>query len=180
MEKPETSKKMKAGIAAIIVLSVCLCVTTFALFYPAAVEDNLFGMGAVKVDLNGGRPVIQENEFLFEPGATVEKNFYIENKSTCDVYYKLYFDNVDGGLAAVLDVQIRDGETVLYSGKATELTKANAGAAEDILRTGERRTLTIMFHFPKDSGNMTQGRRLSFDLNADAVQTRNNPGRIFE
>ena len=99
----KTSKKLAGSIIAVIALALCLCITTFALIWATiSVENNLFHTGSVKINLNDGKPVIAEHEFLFEPGMTVKKEFFIENKSTCDVYYKLYFNNVSGGLADVI------------------------------------------------------------------------------
>ncbi len=180
-EQNKTAKKLTSSVAAVIVLAICLCITTFALVYSTvAVNNNLFQTGKIKIDLNGGQPVITEHEYLFEPGMTVEKPFYIENLGTWDVYYKLYFDNIEGSLADVLDVEIRDGDTVLFDGKIADLTKEKVGAAEDILKLNERRDLTISFHYPEKAGNSGQAQYLSFDLKADAVQTKNNPNRLFE
>lgn len=177
----KTAKKLTASVAAVIVLAICLCITTFALVYSTvAVNNNLFQTGKIKIDLNGGQPVITEHEYLFEPGMTVEKPFYIENLGTWDVYYKLYFDNIEGSLADVLDVEILDGDTVLFGGKIADLTKEKVGAAEDILKLNERRDLTISFHYPEEAGNSGQAQYLAFDLKADAVQTKNNPNRLFE
>lgn len=136
--------------------------------------------GGIKINLNDGKPVITEREYLFEPGMTVEKKFFIENQGTWDVYYKLYFDNVEGGLADVLDVEIRDGDTVLLGGKISELTKAQVGAVDDVLKLKERQELTVSFHYPESSGNVTQNQYLSFDMKADAVQTKNNPDKLFD
>ncbi len=92
MSKRKGLGALRGGIAAIIVLILCLFVTTAAIRYSvAAVMDNTFKTGSIKIDLNGGSPVINEHEFLFEPGMTVQKDFYIKNESTCDVYYRLYF-----------------------------------------------------------------------------------------
>ena len=180
-EKNKTAKKLTASVVAVIILAVCLCITTFALVYSTvAVDNNLFRTGEIKIDLNGGQPVITEHEYLFEPGMTVEKPFYIENQGTWDVYYKLYFDNIEGSLADVLDVEILDGDTVLFNGKIADLTKEQVGAADDILKLNERRELTISFHYPEEAGNSGQAQCLSFDLKADAVQTKNNPNRLFE
>ena len=180
-EQNKTAKKLTASVAAVIVLAICLCITTFALVYSTvAVNNNLFQTGKIKIDLNGGQPVITEHEYLFEPGMMVEKPFYIENLGTWDVYYKLYFDNIEGSLADVLDVEILDGDTVLFGGKIADLTKEKVGAAEDILKLNERRDLTISFHYPEEAGNSGQAQYLSFDLKADAVQTKNNPNRLFE
>lgn len=181
MTERKTRSRLTGGIIAVIVLAVCLVVTTVALAYSiASVRDNTFATGGVRINLNDGEPVIRPDEFLFEPGMTVEKGFFIENESTWDVYYRLYLENVEGGLAEVLDVSIRDGDTVLYSGKAADLTETKAVTADDRLKLHERRELTITFHYPEEAGNSVQTRYLSFNLSADAVQTKNNPRRQFD
>ncbi len=173
-------KKIYGMIITIVILSICLCITTFALIYSAlSVEYNIFQTGTVRINLNDGKPVIEEHEYTFEPGMTIEKNFFIENQSTYDVYYRLYFDNIEGSLADVLNVQIRNNDTVLFSGKVSQLTKAKTNAADDILKQNKRRNLTISFHYPEISGNESKNAYLTFDLIADAVQTKNNPDRLF-
>ena len=180
-KQKQIRKKLTASVVTMVILAFGLCVTTFALVYSiVTVDNNRFQTGTVKINLNGGKPVIEDHEFLFEPGMTVEKDFFLENQGTWDVYYKLYLDNVEGGLADVLDVAIRDGDTVLYSGKAVDLQKEQIGAADDILKLNERRELTITFHYPEEGGNSGQAQYLSFDLKADAVQTKNNPQRLFD
>lgn len=181
MADTNTAKKLTGGIIAIILLSLCLCVTTYALVYASvAVKDNRFHTGAVRLDLNGGRPVIAENEFLFEPGMTVYKPFFVKNESTCDVYYRVYLDNVSGGLADVLTVTVKDGDTVLCTGTARQLTARHVAAADAILSPGEKKDLTIWFHYPTDKGNDTQSLDLSFTLCAQATQVRNNPDKHFD
>ena len=51
--------------------------------------------------------------------------------------------------------------------------------ADDTLRLQERRSLTVYFHYPESAENRTQNLTLSFDLCADAVQTKNNPNKLF-
>lgn len=181
MTETKTAKKLTGGIVAIIVLAVCLVITTFALVYASvSVENNLFRTGEVKINLNDGEPVIREHEFLFEPGMTVKKDFFIENESTWDVYYRLYFDNVSGGLADVLEITVKDGDKVLYSGTANELTKKNVVAADDTLKIGQKRNLTVYFHFPEEKGNEAQNLDLTFTMCAEATQTKNNPNKLFD
>ena len=104
-DNSKTAKKLTGSIITVIILSLCLCITTFSLVWATiSVDNNLFRTGSVKINLNDGKPVIEEHEFLFEPGMTGKKDFFIENESSCDIYYKLYFDNVDGGLADVLKI----------------------------------------------------------------------------
>lgn len=179
--KSRTVKKLTGSVAAIVILSLCLAITSFALMWASvSVENNLFHTGKVEINLNDGNPVIREEEFLFEPGMTVVKEFFLENNSTWDVYYRLYFDNVSGGLADVLEVEIKDGDTVLFRGTPRELTKENVSAADDILYLKETKNLQIVFHFPEEAGNGARNLRLSFDLCAEAVQTKNNPDRLFD
>ena len=72
MAEVKTAKKLTGGIVAIVILALCLCITTFALVYASvSVNNNIFHTGEVKINLNNGKPVIQEHEFLFEPGMTV-------------------------------------------------------------------------------------------------------------
>lgn len=181
MTESRTAKKITGGIIAIIILSVCLIVTTAALVYSSvAVENNYFRTGEVKLNLNDGEPIISEHEFLFEPGMMVKKDFFIRNESTWDVYYRIYFDNISGGLADVLDVTIKNGETVLYSGKPSELVRSSVPAAEDKLAVGERRELTVYFYFPKEAGNEAQISDFEFTVCAEATQTKNNPDKKFD
>lgn len=181
MAETKTAKKLTGGIVAIILLTVCLCITTFALVRASvSAENNRFHTGEVRINLNDDKPVIQEHEFLFEPGMTVVKDFFIENDSTWDVYYRLYLDNVSGGLADVLTVTIKDGDKILYAGTANQLTRQNAVAADDTLKIGQRRNLTVVFHYPENSGSETRNLDLLFTLCAEATQTKNNPNKLFE
>ena len=130
MSKSKTTKRLTTSVATIVVLAVCLCITTFALVYSTvAVDSNLFQTGKIKVNLNDGRPVIEEDEFLFEPGMTVNKDFTLSNTGTADVYYKLYFRDVSGELADVLEVTLTDGSDVLYTGTLSGLTRSTAATA---------------------------------------------------
>lgn len=181
MTENKTAKRLTGGIIAIVVLAVCLCITTFALVYASvSVENNLFHTGKVKINLNDGKPVIREHEFIFEPGMTVKNDFFIENDSSWDVYYRIYLENVSGGLADVLEITVKDGDRALYSGTASELTQQNVTAADDTLKIGQKRNLTVYFHFPEDKGNETQNLDLTFTMCAEATQTKNNPNRLFD
>ncbi len=177
----KTARQLTASVLIICLLSCCLAVTTFALAYSmVSVEGNLFFTGTVQINLNDGVPVIQEDEFLFEPGMTVKKDFFIRNESSCEVYYKLYFQNVSGGLADVLQIKICDGDKLLYQGTPAQLSRSSVLAAEDTLGLNEQRDLQIYFHFPAHIGNEAQSLYLNFDFAADAVQTKNNTDKSFD
>ncbi|MGN0114400.1 MAG: hypothetical protein ACI396_03665, partial [Acutalibacteraceae bacterium] len=180
MRNNKTVNRLTGGIITIIILSICLCITSFALIWSTvSQENNFFRTGEVKINLNDGKPIIEEHEFIFEPGMTVKKGFFIENQSTCDVYYRLYFNNANGGLADKLQITIKDGDDTLYSGTANELSRSNVQAANNALKIGERKQLNVYFYYPTTSGNRTQSKYLTFDMCADAVQTKNNPKKLF-
>ena len=177
----KTKKRLKGSIVAVIVLAICLCITTYAIVWASvSVNENVFQTGKLQINLNDGKPVIEEREFLFEPGMTVQKNFFIENESTCEVYYKLYFTNAEGGLADILEITIADGDKTLYRGTAAELNHTAVSAAVNSLGLNERRDLMISFHYPENADNSGQARTLTFNLCADAVQTKNNPQMLFD
>ncbi len=189
-ESNRTIRRLMIALAVVVILAICLCVTTFALLYSmVAVEGNFFSTATVKINLNNGDAIIDPDEFLFEPGMTVQKKFFIENESSDSVYYKIYFENIDGALADVLDVTISyiNGGEVLYSGKARNLTYDNqkVGSGElglSKVEIGEfgfrpedkRHDLYATFYFPEESGNNMQNAFLQFDMYATATQKRNN------
>ena len=177
----KTAKKLTRAIILAVFLAICLCITTYALVMAhVSVKENRFQTGVVDINLNDCKPVIEEHEFLFEPGMTVKKDFFIQNESTCEVYYKLYFDKVTGGLANVLEITIQKGDKILYRGTAASLSNANVAAADDVLGVGERRELTILFHYPEGADNSGQNQTLTFELSATAVQTKNNDNKEFK
>ncbi len=179
--KRSTGRRLTASVIIILLLAISLAITSFALVYSmVAVEHNIFITGTVQINLNDGKAVIEEGEFLFEPGMTVKKDFFILNESSCEVYYRLYFQNVNGGLADVLQVKICDGDKVLFEGTPQELTRENVAAADDVLGVTELRDLQIYFHFPEEAGNEAQDLFLTFDFAAEAVQTQNNPNKEFD
>ena len=175
-----TVRRLTVSIIAIILLTAALSVTTFVLVVSTvSTEGHRFGTGSVRLNLNDGRPVISGGECVFEPGKCFEKEFTVENRSTCAVWYKLYFSNVDGAMANAIEVELRDGETVLAAGRLSELTEENTAAFAEGLEIGERKTLTVRFRFDEAAGNDLMNVLLSFDFSARAVQAKNNPDRKF-
>lgn len=178
---PEKARHRWLSSAVLTVLLVLgLAVTSFAIGLSLVeVPGNAFRTGHIRLNLNDGRPVIQENEFAFEPGATIQKNFFLQNEGTWEVYYKLYFSDIQGDLADILDVRIESDGEILYSGKMSALTRRKVQPANTRLAVDQRREFTITFHFPENAGNEYKNAELTFELCADAVQTKNNPCALF-
>ena len=172
-KRSDTRRRWLSSAVLTFLLTLGLIVTSVAITISSVeVPNNIFSTGQVKLNLNNKQAVIMPNEYLFEPGMTVVKDFW----------YKLYFRNVEGDLADVLDVTVKNGDTILCSGKMSDLTRDNMqfiGSLPAKGAAGSRLDLTISFYFPKDAGNTAQNGTLQFDLCADGTQVRNNPGKNF-
>lgn len=145
----------------------------------AIVQGNTFQTGTLKINLNDGYALLYAHEYTFEPGMTVERDFFIKNEGTIDAYYKLYFANVEGEIADYLEITIKDDTKILYTGTLTSLTRENVAAADKILAVGETHSLTAIFHMPEGTENEAQNKTISFDFFAEATQVANNPNKQF-
>ena len=176
--------RLSLSISVLLTLCITLCVTSFALGYTfLRTEAGYFRTGTVDIELQEGSFFIQGSstgDFLFEPGMRVSKTFSIESKSTDPdgVWYQLYFDQVDGSLADLIEVTVsHDGKTVL-SGKLSAMTRENTSAPEK-LSLQETRQFTVGLHYPEHASNDGQGGTAVFVLCAEAVQGKNNPTGRF-
>lgn len=179
-----TGRKLRISLAAVIVLSVSLAITSYALVrISVSVRDHVFHTGIVAINLNAGNPIVNPEDEMFkrfEPGMRVVREFDVINESTDEVYYSVYLEDVKGELAQVLEISVWDDDILLCSGTAEELEGSNAVGGIGELKVGETRTLKAYFYYPADAGNETQGEKLEFTMSAKAVQKRNNPDKQFD
>lgn len=190
MTKSVTARRWISSAVVTVLLALGLVITTVAIGYTTLERpDNIFSTGKIKLNLNDGNPVItydptvqqpdRANPGLFEPGMTVTRSFFLRNEGA-DCWYRLYFKNVSGGLADVLDITVAKADgTVLYSGKITGMTLDKVDWQPDELPAGATLNMTITFRFPSAAGNTAQASALQFDLCADGTQVKNNPTKEF-
>lgn len=124
-------KKLTGSVVVIIILSVCLTITTFALATSLTISGNLtISMGNI-----GVRFVDDEGKETTDPiveidalglGDTITRDFQIQNTSSAAIYYILYFENVQGEMAKLIDVTITHDDTVLFEGKLADITEEYA------------------------------------------------------
>ena len=163
----------------VIVLALGLSTTSMALVYhEVEIENNQFVTGKVSVCINDDQPIFDDDMF-FVPGMVVERDFTLRNDSTCDVYYRLYLTKVEGELAETLQVEVWSGETKLFSGTLAEMNGIKSEGADGTLAKGEEQIMTIVFSVPNDCTDALENCAVDFDLNADVVQTVNNPEGSF-
>lgn len=182
MDANKTNRKLTDRFVSIIIILICLCVTTYGyVLSQVKIENNYFQTGEVKININDGKPVINEDEYLFEPAMTVEKEFFVKNESSYSVYYKIYFSEVKGSLAKVIEVTIQDQDgNPLYQGTISELNKDEVVATDDILQVNEKKNFKIIFYYPEEKGNETMNQQLSFKLEVAATQAKNNHDKQFD
>ncbi len=181
-QESKSLKRFRRSVTGIVILFGVLCTTTIAYAYYVAktVENNEFTTGVVAISLSNESTAVGGGDILLEPGATSEKVFKLTNDSTCEVYYKLYFSNIEGELADVLEITVLSEDEEIFAGIMSEMTRESAAAADEALGIGEEKELKVLFHMPEECGNEAQAQSITFDMNVDAVQSVNNPDKAFE
>ena len=180
-KRSSTEKKAYGSIAAVIILFTMLAITTYALISAiVGVDGNVFNTGTVEIELNGGKPVFDGSDMNIEPGYSAKKDFTVENKGTADVYYRLYLENVSGSLTDALNFEIYDGDRLIFSGSADELSRETPCINSEVLKAGGTDTLTAVVKMKESAGNTYQNGGITFDITADAVQAKNNQDISFE
>ena len=180
MTQNKNRKSVIKNIIVTVILIACFSIATFALAsLNVVVKENTFSTGEVKININDGKSVINNDELHLEPGMTIKEDFFIENKGSVDAYYKLYLDNISGDLADVIEITIKDGNKILYSDTANNLTRQSVKAVNEILGSDQKKNLTIYLYYPENSGNEMQNNELVFTLCAEATQTKNNENKEF-
>lgn len=180
MNEQKLKKKLTFMIVTVVLLSLGLAITSFALASSiVSIRNNRFSMSmGVELTINDGKPVVDVTDMVYEPGGTYQSEFPIANLGTFDVWYRVYFTDVEGVLKDYITVTIKEADgTVLCKGTMGELGSDKVAVSS--LAAGEKKTLTIEFYFSSEAGNAAQGQTLSFNITANATQKQNNPDKDF-
>ena len=180
MNEQNLKKKLTVMIVTVVLLSLGLAITSFALASSiVSIRNNRFTMSmGVDLTINDGKPIVDVTDMVYEPGGTYTSEFPISNLGTFDVWYRVYLTGVNGELQDDITVTIKEKDgTVLSKGTMNQLAadKVMTGS----LAAGESKTLTIEFYFFPDADNSAQGQTVSFNITADATQKKNNPDKDF-
>lgn len=180
MDEKKLKRKLYFMVVAVVLLVFGLTITSFALAGSIAhVRNNRFAMSmGVELNINDGKPVVDVEDVVYEPGGTYKGEFSLANLSTFDVWYRVYFTDVDGVLDDYITVTIKEKDgTVLCSGTMGEISADKVMTST--LAAGEKKTLDIEFAFAESAGNEAQGKTVAFNITADATQKQNNPYMLF-
>ncbi len=180
MNEQKLKKKLTFMIVTVVLLSLGLAITSFALASSiVSIRNNRFSMSmGVELTINDGKPVVDVTDMVYEPGGTYQSEFPIANLGTFDVWYRVYFTDVEGVLKDYITVTVKEADgTVLCKGTMGELGSDKVAVSS--LAAGEKKTLTIEFYFSSEAGNAAQGQTLSFNITANATQKQNNPDKDF-
>lgn len=188
-KKDNLARRLLINMLIAIILAICLCITSVALVLSTVtVSNNIFSTATFEIglynadDVLGGPIITKDDGFLFEPGMTVKKKFSLHNSGTVDAYFRIYFDDIDGALADILQVRITDADdNEIYPWRTmSEMVKKNTKAADKTLESLEKLELYIWFHMPEEATNLDKASlSLTFDMCADAVQKKNNDNKEF-
>lgn len=180
MNKNKLKGRLYLTIALFSLLVCSFTTTSFALALSIArLNNNRFEMSmGVELNLNGGEPIVDTTSMVYEPGGTCVSEFPVTNLSTFDVWYKIFFTDVDGTLSDHITVTVREKDgTVLCTGRLSDIHKDNVTVSS--LASGQQKMLEIEFYFSPDAGNGAQGQTVSFGITAQATQKKNNPDQDF-
>ncbi len=165
-----TTKRLYFYVAVLVAIFACLFAISFAVSWSSttATAAVYSSSNAVEnIDINGGKPVIGEDEFILEPGMNISKDFYIANNGEAPAYYG--FTEVSGNLSGIIDVTLVSDGNAVFSGKAEKLDDIE-GFMNDIIPAGCRKNFVITFSYPESAGNKTQNQELNFTLYSDFTE----------
>jgi len=155
-------------------------ITWALLFSMVSVENNFFGTGYVKIDLNHGVRVFDGSDLALAPGDSVTKPMLLINNSSDPVHYRIYLENVSGALQQALLFNIYDEDTLLKSVVPADFDSGNAIESSEPLAIDGVKVFYIEAVMNECAGNTYEGEALTFDVVAKAVQSKNNPYKEYQ
>ena len=180
-----TKKKIFLNMAGIIFMCAAFATITWALFFHlVSVDNNFFQTGYVEIELTNGvspdGPVFGGDDLALAPGNSVTKPMVLKNKSSDPVHYRIYVENVSGDLQYALLFRIYDeNHTLLKTVVLADFNDGDALESDVPLAIGGEKTFYIEAAMNECAGNEYEGRALTFDFVAKAVQSKNNPTKEF-
>lgn len=177
----KAKRKGQLLIAEIILLSVMLLITTYALFSNvASVNNNTFSAQGVSIEINNGERLFNEENLLLQPGKSCEKIFTVKNTGSADAYFQLFLENVAGNIVDAVNFEIcTSSNEIVYKNNAHDFTKANPYIHNVAIKAGQEIQLKMVVGMADGAGNTYQDSSIVFDVVAQSIQAKNNDSKVF-
>ena len=167
-------KKYGVRIVFIVLILISLTCIALAVGFKDVFMETVFQTGEVKIDLNEGEPIFDDNALDIEPNKKVIADFTVKNIGEVDCYYKVYLENIDGKIADNVVFDIYDSKNnLIKTVNVIDFTSANSIDLKTILTPQEEVSFTINAYLPSDSGNAYQTGKITFDVVAEGIQSKN-------
>ncbi len=161
-----------------IFITAILTITAIILFSCSLNRVGFFRANKVEISFNDGKSLM-ESPAVLSPGETWSKHTFIENTGKSSVYYRFYLIDMEGDLKYDVQLCVMLNGNVCFEGLATDFNVKNAVVGEDVLSKGEKADILIVVFLSDDNSVNDKSVNFSFDIKVDAVQSKNNPKKVF-
>ncbi len=175
------NKKLARSIALVFLLVVTFAIVTYAVLRATTrVSDHFVQTGEISITFDTETQIFDGVDYNLEPGASVVQTLSVKNVGTGALYFRLYFENVEGIVSDQLTFNFYDEDGALVkSVSAKEFTSDNYLESTVALEVGETVEYEVIVTMGKSAGNTYQDQSLTFDIVALAVQSKNNDAQEF-
>lgn len=179
MEIQNSSARKRIGLIATIVCCIAILTAgTLAYFNAEETAVNVITTGNLSMKLHeeaeDGEPFPSEGVFGVMPDTEVAKKVYVENTGSVDMYVRIA---IEKEIRAMEDEERELGfENIALDLNTADWTEKDGYYYYNrALKPGEKtEPLFTMVQFGKDMGNEYMNARLTIQVNAQAVQSKNN------
>lgn len=173
MEIQESATKKKIGLIATLVCCIAILASgTLAYFTAEETAYNVITTGSLSMILHeetdGGKPFPTEGVVGVVPNTDVTKKVYVENSGNVDMYVRI---SVEQAIDPELNLKY-----ITLDLNTDDWTEQDGYYYYNrVLKSGEKtEPLFTQVSFSKNMGNEYMNARLTIDVNAQAVQSKNN------
>lgn len=175
-------KRRIALIAAVMCIIAVVATGTLAYFTAEETAYNVITTGVLSMDLveetTGGKPFPEEGVSGVMPGEAIDKIVYVVNDGGVDMYVRIAIDKEITGENG-RELNFENITLDINTAKWTE--KDGFYYYNSVLEPGEQtEPLFTAVTFGAELGNEYMNARVQIDVNAQAVQSRNNGGNALE
>lgn len=161
-----------------IFITAILTITAIIIFSCSLNRVGFFRANNVEISFNDGKSLMEISTIL-SPGETWSKHASIENTGKGSVYYRFYLIDMEGELKDDIQLCVMLNGNVCFEGMATDFNVKNAVVCDEELKKGEKADILVVVFLSDDNSVNDKSANFSFNIKVDAVQSKNNPDKVF-